>query len=799
MDSTLRRFSLILALFFSGQLLAQKIEATVVDASNTPIVGAFVACSQVIVQTDENGFFSVPCTQGGVWIYGEGIDSLYFVINGIIAPNDTVFTSARSTKVDEVTIVEKRLLYFDIGYLPPIKGVQIATGTNTIIQTDRQGGAKSSGNPRELFAKVPGLNIWESDGAGIQMGVGGRGLSPNRSANFNTRQNGYDISADALGYPESYYTPPLEALQSIEIIRGSASLQYGTQFGGLMNFVIKDPETKTPLSFTSRNTVGNYGYFGTFNRITGTKGRFEYQAYYQFKTGKGYRPNSDFNQHQAFVQTGFYINEKQRIRLEYTRMSYLAQQPGGLTDAQFEEDPRQSNRERNWFEVNWNVLAAHYDWEITKNKRFNIRAFGMLSKRNSLGYLGKINTIDPEGKRDLIQGYFKNAGIEIRYLQEYQLHEKVKGGILVGARAYAGQTSNAQGLAAAGNNADFNYLNASEKEYSDYSFPSQNIALFAENIFFFGKRWTLNTGIRMEYIHSSATGYYKKYAIALNQDTIGIYKITDNNDVARYVPLAGIGGSFKTGKKSSLYANFSMNYRAINFNDIRVSNSNVLVDTTIHDEYGSTTELGWRGFILPYLYTDIAAFYLFYGDKIGLAPKGDKKIRTNIGDAVNLGLEFFAEFDFIKAFRDSSNIGASIFVNASYIDATYVRSLEPNYVGNKVEYVSPILIRSGLKVKSNKWQFQVQGSYNSAQFSDASNAIEPSGDAVIGEIPAYFVMDFSARYQFRKYFQLEAGVNNLLNNQYYTRRATAYPGPGILPSDGITFYGTIQFQIQVKQ
>lgn len=799
MDSALRRYALMISLLSCFNLFAQRIEATVVDATNAPLVGAFVSCGQIILQTNENGFFSIPCSQGGVWIYGEGIDSLYFVINGIVAPNDTVFTNVKSTKVDEVAIVEKRLLYFDIGYLPPIKGVQIATGTNTIIQTDRQGGAKSSGNPRELFAKVPGLNIWESDGAGIQMGVGGRGLSPNRSANFNTRQNGYDISADALGYPESYYTPPLEALQSIEIIRGSASLQYGTQFGGLMNFVIKDPDRKTPLSFTSRNTVGNYGYFGTFNRISGTKGRFEYQAYYQYKTGNGYRPNSDFNQHQGFVQLGYYFNEKHRLRLEYTRMNYLAQQPGGLTDAQFEADPRQSNRERNWFEVDWNVLAAHYDWEVAKNKRFNVRAFGMLSKRNSLGYLGKINTIDPEGKRDLIQGYFKNAGIEVRYLQEYQLGEKTKGGILVGARAYAGQTSNAQGLAAAGNNADFNYLNANEKEYSDYSFPSENLALFAENIFFFGKRWTLNTGIRMEYIHSSATGYYKKYAIALNQDTIGTYKISDNNDVARYVPLAGIGGSFKTGKKSSLYANYSMNYRAINFNDIRVSNANVLVDTNIRDEYGSTTELGWRGFVLPYLYTDIAAFYLFYGDKIGLAPKGDKKIRTNIGDAANLGLEFFAEFDFIRAFRDSSKVGASIFVNASYIDASYIRSLEPNYIGNKVEYVSPVLIRSGIKVKSNKWQIQVQGSYNSAQFSDASNAIEPSGDAVIGEIPAYFVMDFSARYQFKKYFQLEAGVNNLLNNQYYTRRATAYPGPGILPSDGITIYGTLQFQIQLKQ
>ncbi len=61
------------------------------------------------------------------------------------------------------------------------------------------------------------------------------------------------------------------------------------------------------------------------------------------------------------------------------------------------------------------------------------------------------------------------------------------------------------------------------------------------------------------------------------------------------------------------------------------------------------------------------------------------------------------------------------------------------------------------------------------------------------------MIDVSEIYQFKKYFQIEAGINNLLNNQYYTRRATAYPGPGILPSDGITFYGTLQFQINVKR
>ena len=798
MARTIQRLILI-CLLASFQLIAygQTVEATVVDNKKQAVIGVYVSCGKQVVQTNEQGFFKLSCSELGIFIYGEAIDSVYFPLNGFVPLGDTLVITPNAKNIEEVEVMRERLHYFDIGYLPPIRGVQIATGTNTILEIERQGGAKSTGNPRELFAKVPGLNIWESDGAGIQMGVGGRGLSPNRSANFNTRQNGYDISADALGYPESYYTPPVEALHSIEIIRGSASLQYGTQFGGLMNFVLRDPPLNTALEITTRQTVGNYGYFGSFNRIAGTKGRFEYQAYYQLKTGNGYRPNSAFTQHQVFAQLGYHLNDKHRIRLEYTHMAYLAKQPGGLTDQQFEADARASYRSRNWFKVDWNVLALHYDWEIKKNKRFNLRAFGMLSDRYSLGYLGKINTVDPMGKRDLIAGEFKNAGVEARYLQEYEIGKKIRGGVLIGARSYVGYTQNAQGLASAGSDADFKFQNPGEPELSDYSFPSQNLAGFIENILFIGERFTMNAGFRFEYIRSEANGYYKKYAIALNQDTIGIFKISEQNQVPRTVPLAGIGGSFKTGKRSSLYTNYCMNYRAINFNDIRVANANVLIDTLIKDEYGSTTELGWRGFALPYLYIDVALFHLFYGDKIGLAPEGDKKIRTNIGDAVNYGIEFFSEFDFIHAFRDSSKIGGSVFINASYIQATYVRSREKNYVGNQVEYVSPVLIRGGLKIRSKNWQFQTQASYNSAQFSDASNAIEPSGDAVIGEIPAYFVVDLSARYSFKYGLQLELGVNNLLNNQYYTRRATAYPGPGILPSDGITIYGTLQYKFSL--
>ena len=139
-----------------------------------------------------------------------------------------------------------------------------------------------------------------------------------------------------------------------------------------------------------------------------------------------------------------------------------------------------------------------------------------------------------------------------------------------------------------------------------------------------------------------------------------------------------------------------------------------------------------------------------------------------------------------------------MFLNAAYIDANYITSKEPNYLNKKVEYVSSVILKSGIKYRYKGLSLQIQGSYNSAQFSDASNSIEPSGDAVIGLIPAYFVADFSARYAFKKHFQLELGVTNLTNNSYFTRRATGYPGPGILPSDGIGGYFTLQYQFKAK-
>ena len=71
----------------------------------------------------------------------------------------------------------------------------------------------------------------------------------------------------------------------------------------------------------------------------------------------------------------FDIGDKLYLCFEFTHMDYLAQQAGGLTDRMFEEDPRQSVRERNWFGIEWNIPALILDYRITDKTKLNLENF----------------------------------------------------------------------------------------------------------------------------------------------------------------------------------------------------------------------------------------------------------------------------------------------------------------------------------------------------------------------------------------------------------------------------------------
>ena len=167
-----------------------------------------------------------------------------------------------------------------------------------------------------------------------------------------------------------------------------------------------------------------------------------------------------------------------------------------------------------------------------------------------------------------------------------------------------------------------------------------------------------------------------------------------------------------------------------------------------------------------------------------------KSERGNVGDAVIYGLESLVDFNLAKLFNFNYDYGASFFVNTSIIDSEYTSSSINGITGKKVEFVPNLNFKSGFKFSFKDFSSSIQYTYMSEQFTDASNSIASNLSGVIGVLPSYDVLDISLSYKYQN-LKIETGVNNILDTSYFTRRATGYPGPGIIPSPPKNTYLTI--------
>lgn len=783
-----------------GQIVDQKTGELLPGATVSLAGGKYFALTEVdgrfLLSSVPNGFYEVQIYLLGYETYTDSLE-----VNGDLEL--FIQLTPEAYLLDQVTVGDQRESGLSQTRLRNVEGTAIYAGRKSeLILPDEMTANLATNNAREIYKGIAGLTVWENDGGGLQLAIAARGLDPNRTSNFNTRQNGFDISADALGYPESYYTPPAQALARIELVRGAASLQYGTQFGGLLNFKLKEGQPGDPFTFTSENTVGSFGLINSFNSIGGSKGKTTYYGFYQRKQGDGWRPNSGFHQNTGYLDVHHQFTPKLRVGIELTHMNYLAQQAGGLVDFEFQQNPQQSKRARNWFSVNWNLAALHVDYEFSERTKLNIRTFALHAQRNALGELGPINRPDPLRERDLIIGQYNNVGSEARLLHRYQLAGQ-PATFLIGARYYRGFAQNRQGDASAGADADFTFLNPTNLERSDYEFPSRNVAIFAEQLINFGDRWSVTPGVRWEYIRTASEGYFRQRVFSGGQ-VIFDQRVEDAQLNTRHFPLFGLGVGYRVHTTTEIYGNISQNYRSINFTDLVVTNPNLVIDSTLSDESGYNAELGIRGEAAKgTINFDASLFFLRYNDRIGLSeilvddPISIQRLstlRTNVGNANLYGLETYVEADVARLFRngEAGELQVRPFLNVSLIQGNYVTG-GAAIEGNNVELVPPLSIKTGVSAAWKRWRGQFLYTFVDEHFSDATNAIQVA-DATRGLIPAYAVMDVSASYEVGR-FKFQTGINNLTNRSYFTRRATGYPGPGIIPAEVRRWYFGVRVEI----
>jgi outer membrane receptor for Fe3+-dicitrate len=139
-----------------------------------------------------------------------------------------VTSIAETTEAEAVVVTGGWFDTYPVPYpaLPPVEGTRINSGKKTSFVKPKEFPAFADNDYREVMATMPGIVVSEEPQSPI-INFGYRGLNSQRSEFTQVLKEGVSIKNEQFGFPESHYTPILDAVERIEVIRAGAALQFG--------------------------------------------------------------------------------------------------------------------------------------------------------------------------------------------------------------------------------------------------------------------------------------------------------------------------------------------------------------------------------------------------------------------------------------------------------------------------------------------------------------------------------------------------------------------------------------------
>lgn len=696
----------------------------------------------------------------------------------------------------QLQAVEVSVQRDNITRLPQTQGAFLWSGKKSeVINLENVDANIAEKTPRQVFAKVPGVFVYDMDGTGNQTNISTRGLDPHRGWEFNIRTDGIITNSDIYGYPASHFSLPFEAVGRIELVRGTGALQYGAQFGGMLNYRLKQPDTTKAVGFETVNSIGSFGLLSTYNAVGGKVGKVQYYAFYSKRVSDGYRDNAASDYDGQGLVLKYMPSDNFSIKAELLRSNYLYRIPGPLTDAMFAENPRQATRSRNYFNPEIYIPSLTAEWSISPHTRLQWTASAVLGERSSVRNDSPANVPDTINAATLTYNpravdidRFNSRTSELRLLQEYHLFGK-KSLLAAGAQYFNNDLHRRFTPNGGSTGTDYDVsIDPAKGWLRDLHFKTQSVAFFAENKFQITSKLSVTPGLRYEIGDSKMSG------------TLAYYDPEDLPTTIKHnFPLLGVSAEYVLSSRQNLYAGWSQAYRPVIFKDIIPGNAFERTDDNLKNADGYNAEIGWRGAAGGFKW-DVSAFRMQYNNRLGSVSVDEGGafyvLRTNIGNSVTHGLEIFGEY----GFRVAGQLRASVFTSTAFFDAKYqdaqfrVGTENRDIDGNRVESVPEWISRNGLNLKYKDLSVSFLYSYTGETFADPLNTVEPSATGAVGLVPSYGLLDLNASYRVRNLL-FRLSVNNLTDEQYFTKRPSFYPGPGVWPSDGRSVVLTVGVRI----
>ncbi|MCA1322800.1 TonB-dependent receptor family protein [Herbaspirillum sp. alder98] len=615
--------------------------------------------------------------------------------------------------------------------------VKTFPGARTVVKKDT---IESTGaiNIGDLMRRIPGVQSSDNSGtagSAIALNIGVRGLTGRYSPRSTILLDGIPLASAPYGQPQLSFAPVnLNNIESVDVIRGGGAVRFGPQnVGGIINFKSRSIPATPGASGDATLRYNSYGEGGSNKQYSAFIGSqadngLGVALLYSGQEGSGWRANSNERFNDLALKLRYDLGGGAEINGKVSYYDVLSHTPGGLTVAQYNANPFQNTRLRDFWKGDRKGFDLGYLNTISDTQEFEIRTYFNQSSRAS-------SLVQPGGlvMRNQPRNY-ETFGIEPRYTQRFALggttHDVTVGYRYLRERGTDFQTDQniATGLFGA-TTANNNKTDAN--------------AVYIDDKIALGK-WRITPGLRFESIRTTRSLV----------GSTSVFEATNNK------PLPSINVAYLLNDELTLFSNYNTSFGVVQNTQLSTTSA----ANPLAPELAKTTEIGarWKGSNLA---MEATVFNIRFDNQIESIPNTTPAVFRNIGKTEHNGIELALDYSFDKA---SLLGGWSLFANYAY-----TRALQESgaTAGKDLPFYSRITDTMGTRYEHGPWGFNLSTTHQSRQFSDTSNTVTELADGSNGQIPGYRIWNAQVDWKVpgAKGFDVFAGVNNLTDRRYYTR------------------------------
>lgn len=611
---------------------------------------------------------------------------------------------------------------------------------------------------QDALKSVPGIVVREEEGYGFIPNIGMRGLNPNRSQKLLVLEDGVPVAPGLFLANESYYSPRIERMQSIEVLKGAAGLRYGpTTIGGVVNYKTKDPEQGAKVTAK----IGTHGYRSIGLDAGGTAPSGEAIGGISLvkAEGDGFR-NNGFDMTDLMVKGGMALGENQWVGVKFTRYdneintSYV-----GLRPNEYKNDPTKNPAPNDYFLTDRNSFDINHEWQINDTVKLKTLLYwSQLTRdywrREVQARSANGTTFVPcDGSAYCMNGNnrtFEMMGLDSRLHVNYDGFG-VKNEAEIGIRLHSDKLNNQKVRSKTDPNARSGDLTTDDTQ------EAQGIAFYGQNRFILSERVAITPGLRIE-----------TYDQSRKNELTGLSGESSTTEV-----MPGIGATWQLAPQAQLFAGA---FKGFSPAMVATAISGAGVDQQLDAERSTNFEIGVRGASGRLTY-EATAFRMDFANQI--IPQSESggvgATATNAGETLNQGLEGALGYKIGGGWSVDGN--ATWVPTAKFNSTKIVGGIDRN--GNRLPYAPELTANLAVSYATGGLRTSLGAYHVSSQFVDPENTMAQSADGRRGEIPAYTTLDFNVRYAIDKQLSVFGTVRNLTDKKYIASRNPDGIFPGV--------------------